>query len=74
LPLEILPSGATFFIWLARQAQRDAPAVSDILKNPKLLVALFVLAMTLDILLGQGDGGDAFFQGFLDMLHRMGLW
>lgn len=48
--------------------------MSDGLNNPKILAGLLAAALTLEILLGQGDAGDAFFQGFLDMLRRMGLW
>jgi hypothetical protein len=49
-------------------------AVNELLSNPKLLIAILVLAVTLEIMLGQGDGGEAFFQGCLDALRRLGLW
>jgi hypothetical protein len=45
-----------------------------LMNNPKLLLALFALAVTLEIMLGQSDGGESFFQGCLDALRRLGLW
>lgn len=57
-----------------RRLLSKGQAVSDGLNNPKILAGLLAAALTLEILLGQGDAGDAFFQGFLDMLRRMGLW
>jgi hypothetical protein len=50
------------------------PSMNELLKNPGLLIGLFVVALTLEILLGQGDGGEAFFHGCLDFLRRLGLW
>jgi hypothetical protein len=49
-------------------------SMNDLLRSPRLLIGLFVVALTLEILLGQGDGGEAFFQGCLDFLRRLGLW
>jgi hypothetical protein len=48
--------------------------VNELVKNPKLLIGVLIVALTLEILLGQADAGDAFFQGCLDLLRQVGLW
>ena len=47
---------------------------SESLTVSKLFFGVLILALALDIVLGRGDGGDAFFQSCLDLLRRIGLW
>lgn len=46
----------------------------EIMNRLKLLLALFVLAATLDLLLGEGDRSFPLVQACLDALRQLGLW